>query len=74
MGSGTMAGFESDQNVLRCGNKAVIESDVTCAEVEMFSLALASPLAVYRTGETAVSGRDSGNDIITASDCFSCIV
>lgn len=44
MGSGTMAGFESDQNILWCGNKAVIESDVTCAEVEMFSLALSSPL------------------------------
>lgn len=31
MGSGTMAGFERDQNILRCSNKAVIESDVTCA-------------------------------------------
>lgn len=44
MGSETMAGFESDQNILRCSNKAVIESDVTCAEVEMFSLTLSSPL------------------------------
>ena len=71
MGPGTMAAFESDRNILRHGNKAVIERGVTCVEVEMFSLSLFLP---YRPGETAVSTRDSGNDIIRASDCFSCIV
>lgn len=30
MGSGTMAGFESDQNILECGYNAVIESEVMC--------------------------------------------
>lgn len=35
-----MAGFESERNALWRGNKAVIENDVTCVEVEMFSLSL----------------------------------
>lgn len=43
-GSGTMAGFESDQNVLWCGNKAVIESDVTCSSGNVFSRTLISSL------------------------------
>lgn len=51
MGAGTMAGFESDQNIPWCGNKAVIESDVTCAEVEMFSLAHSLTRSLLNTGQ-----------------------